>query len=355
MIFLGNPESFHLHTWRRIYELCGEPIEGLLTIGPVDDQSTNPGPLSRLSKLIAYTKLGLHLRSLADNAVLHAHGASGYGLVALLSGRRYVATIYGSEILSPHGLLYRMMMRAILRGAAAITVTSAEARDAVSRIDSDASAKTHLFHTGIETSRAASVEREATVRPSGKMRILLLRNAAPQYRTAQVLSGVMAAIVNRNDIDVVIPIGNGDSEYLARVQKHFPDRRFHFLNHRIDNDKYLRMIAESDICINFPVSDQVSTTLVESLYFDRVVVTNRLPAYADFLEVAEPTGDWIFAERDEDLACSIALAITRVECRGVSQRAGRQAAIQHFSIENAARCFGAMLDKMRSAASIHSS
>lgn len=345
MIFLGNAASFHLQTWRNIYALCGEPVTALHSIHPVKGDFPEECSVTAPVKFLAYAALGLRLSRLSSDAMLHAHGASGYGFAALLSGRRYIATIYGSEILRPQRFVYRRMMRAILKGAAAITVTSIAARDRIVEIDRKVSEKTFLFHTGIDTRETAEVEIGALATSGDKLRIMLVRNVAPHYRTREVLSAVSEAIGDRKDIEVIIPIGNGDKNYFSHIRSLFPDSRFTFLDQSINHSDYLGLIATSDICINFPISDQVSTSLLESLYFDRIVVTNRLEAYADLLDLTKNTGDWIVVNGDNTLVGAISDAVARSMGEKKRERLGRRIVTDHFSIENAARRFRLVLDR----------
>jgi hypothetical protein len=349
MIFLGNAASYHLATWRQIYALCGVTPEGLWSIHDLPGTFTSEQRVSAPAKAMAYATLGYRLRELPRDILLHAHGASGYGLAGLLSGRRYIATIYGSEILRPHGVAYRCMMRAVVRGAAAITVTSAAAQARISEIDASAAAKTHLFHTGIDTTEAAKIEAETRLPDDDMLRILLLRNAAPHYRTREALVAIAQVIGTRTDIEVIVPFGNGNKFYMDNVKASFPDPRFRFVEHPLNHHDYLHLVATSAVCVNFPVSDQVSTTLIEALYFDRAVVTNALASYTDLLSVAERTGQWFISDGD-DLASALAKAIDCHEARvsdcAPSPRKGRRLVIEHFSIESAARAFRPVLEQL---------
>lgn len=349
MIFLGNAASYHLTTWCQIYDLCGATPEGLWSIQGLPGTFTSERQVTAPTKTMAYAALGYRLHELPRDVTLHAHGASGYGLAALLSGRRYIATIYGSEILRPHGVAYRRMMQAVVHKAAAITVTSAAAQARISEIDASAAAKTHLFHTGIDTAEAAEIEAETPLPTGDMLRILLLRNIATHYRTREVLLAVAQVIGTRTDIEVIVPLGNGDRSYLANVKASFPDPRFRFIEHPLNHHDFLRLVATSAVCVNFPVSDQVSTTLIEALYFDRAVVTNSLDSYVDLLAVVERTGQWFTSDGD-DLTTALAKAIAYQEARFVdsapSPRKGRQLVIEHFSIESAARAFRPVLEQL---------
>lgn len=349
MIFLGNAASYHLATWRQIYTLCGVTPKGLWSIHGLPGTFTSEQQVTAPARAMAYAALGYRLRGLPRDILLHAHGASGYGLAALLSGRPYIATIYGSEIMRPHGVAYRCMMRAVVRGAAAITVTSNAAQARISEIDASSAAKTHLFHTGIDTTEAAKVEAETRIPADGTLRIILLRNAAPHYRTREALVAIAQVIGTRTDIEVIVPFGNGDKNYLDDVKVSFPDPRFHFIEQPLNHNEYLKLVATSAVCVNFPVSDQVSTTLIEALYFDRAVVTNSLASYTDLLSVAEQTGQWFTSDGD-DLTGALAKAIAYHEAQfsnpAPSPRKGRQLVIEHFSIESAARAFCPVLERL---------
>jgi glycosyltransferase involved in cell wall biosynthesis len=346
VIFLGNAASFHLQTWRRIYRLCDEPVHSLRSIHPLKGDFIDEGSVSLRPTWLAYAALGLRLRALPPGTFIHAHGASGYGLAALLSGRPYIVTIYGSEILRPHRTGYRVMVRAVLRRARAITVTSREARDRVVALAPATLTKTYMFHTGIDTDLAALIDSDEGSTKGSRLSIMLLRNTAPHYRTLEVLTAIADVIARRDDVEVVIPFGNGDAGYFAEVEARFTDPRFRFVHAPLSHAKYLQLIARSHVCVNFPVSDQVSATLVEALYFDRVVISNRLQAYEEIIARAQQTGNWIVVDGQVSLRTAIRQAIIHAERRMTDARPGREIVMEQFSIQNAARCFRPALKQL---------
>jgi glycosyltransferase involved in cell wall biosynthesis len=344
MIFLGNPASYHLQTWRQIYALCGETTDELRSVH-LRCGSTG-GSLLPLSGPLSYAALGLRLRSLPAHATLHAHGASGYGLAALISGRRYITTIYGSEILRPHGMAYRAMVKAVLRGATAITVTSAAARHCLRTIDPMLMEKTYVFHTGIDTREIVALKSREPGIDDDKLRFMHLRNTAAPYRTLEIVEALSRFISDAPEYEIIIPLGNGDFQYFEQIKSAFPASNFRFIDHPLNHSDYLKLMAQTDICLNFPISDQVSSTLIEALFLDRIVVTNRLAAYADLLDLVDHTGDWIVADAEGGLDLAIARAVDRARTRGIVSGAGRRIVSDHFSIENAAQAFRPVLERL---------
>ncbi|WP_257558108.1 hypothetical protein [Sphingobium sp. CFD-2] len=319
----------------------------LYSVHPLKGTFATENLVSTRGKMLSYIALGLRLRALPADTLLHAHGASGYGLSAMLSGRSYIATVYGSEILRPHGFAYSRMVDAVLRNASAITVTSADAKARIVRKSPTVGMKTHYFHTGLDTQQTALIRRSGAHGSGETLKIMLLRNTAAHYRTREVLVAVAQAIGDQKNKRVIVPLGNGDETYFNDLRREFNDSRFIFIDRPCDHQEYMQMMSDSDVCINFPVSDQTSATLLEALYFDRVVVTNRLASYADLTSVVEKTGDWFFVDSDDQLTSRITQAIARAEKPQEGVRKGRDLISEHFSIERASCLFNEILEELR--------
>ena len=286
MIFLGNPDSRHLDTWRKLYKLRGQTITRFCSIHPLQDQYPIETRIAWRGKPLSYVLLGLALRREGRGGEpLHAHGASGYGLSALLSGRPFIVTVYGSELLHGRGKTYLAMVRAIFRAARAITVTSRTARDRVIQLCPTLADKTHLFHTGVDLGKLALVADAVPEKHEHKLvQLMCIRNCASHYRTVEVLDALRTIVADVAPFRVIVPLGNGDPDYFARLRRDYPDPWIQYIDDIIPNEAFLTLMRNVDICVNFPLSDQTSATLLEALYLDRVIVTCNLEAYEDLLK-----------------------------------------------------------------------
>lgn len=341
MIFLGNPASPHLDTWRALYARRGRVVSALYTIHAPRGQFPRERRVAAAGKTLSYAALGLWLRwGARRGGVLHAHGASGYGLAALLSGRPYVVTIYGSELLASRGRAYAAMIRRVLQHARVVTVTSRAAAKRLREIDPALGDRVLCFHTGIDPERLAGVAADrAHGEPSGPLRAMCIRNCGPQYRTREVVLAVKSIAGEAPPFILAIPLGNGDPGYFARLRAEFDEPWLEFIDEALPHEAFLASVRDAEICINFPRSDQTSATLIEALWFDRPILTANLEAYAElFAHTADYKG-WGIVDDEAALARAfVAMARAVMADRGRLESSGHGPALvaAHYGPEAAA-------------------
>tara|TARA_R110000851_G_scaffold47517_3_gene115364 strand:+ start:450 stop:1490 length:1041 start_codon:yes stop_codon:yes gene_type:complete len=311
-LFLANPNSFHLATWAQIYGELNMSDLDLATIHGFANTTLEFDSITSVTarpKSLAYVLIGLRLR-IAKVAWIHAHGASGYGLAARISGKPYVVTVYGSEVLARHGLLYRRMMRAILRGARAITVTSDVTRDVIARDFAVPKGRIHSFHTGIDTNALDVLEKGVRIEiPGDRKLVFSIRNSSPTYRTQEIIEACTKLVERGYAIDLIVPLGNGDPAYFQALQNRYPQPWIRFIGQRLENREMLAWMQQADVCISYPVTDQVSTSILEALYVGRMVVVGWLDAYTKLLDEVGEDRNLIFA-RDDGLLQAIETALS---------------------------------------------
>ena len=71
----------------------------------------------------------------------------------------------------------------------------------------------------------------------------------------------------------------------------------------------LAWMQQADVCISYPVTDQVSTSILEALYVGRMVVVGWLDAYTKLLDEVGEDRNLIFA-RDDGLLQAIETALS---------------------------------------------
>ena len=290
--FLGNQSSFHLVTWKKLYGSLGIDIQEIGTIHQKLDnfEKQNLIGFQFLPKILRYVILGLYclIRFTEKNVVFHAHGASGYGLSALLSGRKYIVTVYGSEVLNPqNSQLYKLIVKLVLMRAYSITVTSSITKAYIVEHFKISEKKIHCFHTGIDTDQLDELVIQQMGTPqvldTAQIKFLSIRNSASHYRTQEIVE----AFLKLNNLDkqthsLTLIQGNGDELYWNELKAKFGEyQNIHFLNGLINHDRFLNLIYTSDVCINFPKTDQLSTTILEALYLKKKLISSDLDAYQE--------------------------------------------------------------------------
>ncbi|WP_272164967.1 glycosyltransferase [Vibrio diabolicus] len=282
MIFLANTSSLHVSVWFRLYEKLNRNVQAIYSVHDFDKSLEKNFVFRKiyfLNKIVSYFLLGARLFfSKSDIRLLHAHGASGYGIAALISGKSYVVTVYGSEIFGSHSFLYHYFVGKVLKHASAITVTSVAARIRVESIIGE-NEKTFLFHTGINTDYLNMFTKKEK---SGKFVITSVRNTARQYRTDDIIEAYILFKSRSEAVEVELNIflGNGDESYFNELRTRYSDYGINFISGKLSYEQILTLISDSNLCISFPVSDQLSSTLLECIYLKRKVLSSDLESYS---------------------------------------------------------------------------
>lgn len=332
LVFFGNQASENVNRWLHLYALEGVQVEGFYSVHP--DLGHFPGFISTYSRIwkpFRYFLLGAKLR-LANNKeiLLHAHGASGYGLAALLSGRPYIATVYGSEVLGKHGFAYRLLVKIVLRNAVRVTVTASHTSQILAAQFGVATEHVICFHTGLDLEKVQLVSpRQPSPEQSSDLplRFLSVRNAAPHYRTDIIISTFLKSVGADSTLTVIQ--GNGDNAYFEGLrQRYGHSRRVHFIPGKLKHIDMLGLIRDHDACISFPISDQLSTSILESLYMGKVTISANLPVYSPLVDNRSLSVAFVPCGTPSELASAFSNA-SRLAVSNV--RSCQEAIVQHYS------------------------
>lgn len=289
LTFLANPASPHVREWLRILP---ERFDGGVRFvhiggnGPIappkhgTGQAPLPKAVHRLPKALRYILLGLWLRVLERSAEpVHAHNSSGYGLSALLSGRPYILTTYGSEILQAHkrSRFYKAMIRAVLRGADRITATSPHMARAIAEIDAELSTKIETFSLGVSTAFLLPVAPRSEDAPRTWF---VNRRITPHYRTLDILAAFAAFKKLGYDGRLILLKGDADPTYFDRVRRAADGRPdVEIIEEFLSPERMREALDRADFCISTPISDQLSSAILEGMARGCVSVLAPLEAY----------------------------------------------------------------------------
>ena len=209
LTLFGNPSSVHLKQWTA---LMGKewPIriwhaeQELLPEALAAERGFNWSlPLPRMLRYAAAGVVARWLLRKNRKTLVHGHNASGYGLMAALSGRPYLITVYGTEIYSmpERGLVYRWLMGKILDGAVGISTSSLQMKAHLSEISPRLANKISHFSWGVDTQifapGSASRNGGQTSKAYGfddceRPVFFVNRRITPHYRTAELVNGFLA-------------------------------------------------------------------------------------------------------------------------------------------------------------------
>lgn len=310
ILFLGNGSSAHIKTWVDIYNKNEMKIEDMYSVHELPGIFAREKKIHWVNKIVSYTLLGLILRIKGRNQILHAHGGAGYGLSAFLSGQRYIVTIYGSEVLGRHNFLYRHMMKVILKNAAIITVTSLNAKNEVLKIiKSKKGSNIFCFHTGIDVNgidnSILSIESELD-----KFVYLSIRNCSAVYRTENLIRAYLKAFPKvQKNVTLRVIFGNGDEVYFNKLKSLYSRSDISYSKpFPMEHRQMVNEMSQASVCLNYPVTDQLSATLLEAIYLGKRIISSEQPCYHELIDLGIEEKQLSLVKNDEALVNEITAA-----------------------------------------------
>ena len=315
VVFFANPGSVHVRRWLELARSAAIDVEGW-SVDRIDEADLERWRTSvTVGGVFRYALAGLHMRMRhRTGRLVHAHNASGYGLMAWLSGGLYILTVYGSDVyLAPErGPIYRRLLRAILRSAARVTCTTPAMRDHLVLAYGIDPARIHMFSLGISLhqfyfSDEERLEARNALTLKDAVVIMSNRRMRPQYRVELLVHAF--AILYARDPRYRLLLLEGDSipEYARDIVQLIADKG---LSNSVLVIRGFRTPAEvrryllaSDVVVSIPTSDQMSAAVLEALACGTTLVAAQIPAYDELFRegLAYPAA----VESPEALAASI--------------------------------------------------
>ena len=280
-----------------------------------------------------YVLSGLRMRFKPAGGTTHAHNASGYGAMALVSGKPYVVTVYGSEVYNAdtRSWLYRALVNQVLKSAAAITCTAPAMADYLIRHFGIDPSRIHMFSMGISTADFSfdATERTAIRRELGVDNRLVItsnRRVRPQYRIDLLVRAFQILRAQSERFHLMILEGDATPEYAHSVRALVRDlgleESVSWVTGMRGQSEIRRYLLASDIVMSLPDSDQLSASILEALAMQCSVCVSPLPAYRELLDAG--LAHAVSVEGAEILAASIAAIAERPEAGRPSKASVRE-------------------------------
>lgn len=303
IIFLANSSSIHVKQWIQLNVKLGNSVN-IFQIRHNNRAEIFAKGKYLIPKIIArflpkkclYFLSGLVLRfyNLPSN-ILHAHNASGYGLMAWLSGKKYILTIYGSEIYSAKKKgLYYYLLRKILNKAELVTVSTPYMKDYLSREFNLNACKIYEFSLGVPIDFIDCYPTEVKkikffLAERNCFYILSNRRIHPHYNIAYLIKEFAVFLKKYSKVSKLILVsGDFEPSYLEAIYKLISDlnveQYVYILDDFISQTELAWILNQVDISVSLANSDQLSSSILESLYSHKIPVLNNLPAYTSILE-----------------------------------------------------------------------
>lgn len=299
--YMANAHSVHVARWLKILSHTKARIE-------IDTANAFPAFSSefisaipalprwlRLPMVLRYAICGLLLRwrrSQSADTVIHAHGASGNGFMAWLSGQRYVVGTYGSEIFGAkeRGRLYRWLLRKILQRAERISVCSEDCTKILVEQFGIPIERIYNFHLGYDDStfrpldqkqrRSLRFERQL---PLGEPVWVVNRRTHPHYRTLDVVEGFLEYCQHGGTGRLVLLCGDQQADYTKTIceviRARSAENRIIVVERMLAAPELASWLQISDYSVSVPRTDNFSISTLESMGCGAVPILADLEAY----------------------------------------------------------------------------
>ncbi|WP_028471227.1 glycosyltransferase [Neptunomonas japonica] len=286
--FLANAYSPHVRQWLYKNKEINVDVD-VLTIdvdGPVKPEANISYiglPILRKFKLLQYIYAGLYLRcSRKYIGLLHAHNTSGYGLTAYLSGRDYYLTTYGSEIYScdHKSALYYRVIKMILDKALRVSSTTQKMKSYLIETLDIFPNKIFNFSLGVNETFSNS-----TITEKKQFIIFSNRRIGELYNTDLIIDGFYEFVkkVPGANAKLILLEGDLDPKYAEiiynKVDSYGLGDSIEFVKGFVAESELVECFNRSICSISIPKSDQLSSSILESISAGVLPIVSQLSAY----------------------------------------------------------------------------
>ena len=299
--YMANAHSVHVARWLKILSHTKARVEVITAnaLPAFSNEFLTADPVLpawlRLPMVVRYALAGLSLRwrrTRSNSAVVHAHGASGNGFMAWLSGQRYVIGTYGSEIFlaSERGRLYCWLMKNILQGAERISVCSEECTKILVDQFEIPVERIYNFHLGyddvafrpLDSASRNALRRERQL-PVDEPIWVVNRRTHPHYRTRDVVQGFLKYCQQGGIGRLVLLCGDQQADYTKSIcediRAHSDGDRITVVERMLSAPELASWLQLGDFSISVPRTDNFSISTLESMGCGTAPILADLEAY----------------------------------------------------------------------------
>ena len=254
----------------------------------------------RIPMVVRYFLAGLACRlsrPVTSLAPIHAHCASGNGLVAWMSGQKYLIGTYGSEIYGANerGFAYRWLLKRILRGAERISVCSQEGVKVLREQFGVPIERIYFFHLGFDDQCFCPVSDSVrrTLRQQRQLPLdepiwVINRRSTPHYRTLEVVQGFLDFCRSGGCGRLIVLSGDHESGYTAKIKEvisaHEHQNQVCVVARMLSPKELADWLRLADFSISVPKTDNMSISILESMGCETIPIVADLEAYRPYQE-----------------------------------------------------------------------
>lgn len=291
-LYIANISSPHIAEWMELLEEGDE-----LNVATIERTSldmgdrkfrylgaiTPPKLLDRLPKIVRYFALGIILRRRDFSGwVVHVHNASGYGLCGILSGHRYMLTTYGSEIYSApaSSFMYRYLIRKVLTSAFAVTASTAYMKSFIAQHWPEVDERVFAFSLGVKAVFENAPKMSTSFNNLPRPIWFSNRRMLPLYRILEIVQAFKKFKANGGAGTLILLEGDSGREYAEKIRMSVANRDdIKIVSGFVDAHEIIGLLDAADFSISVPQSDQLSSSILESMSRSCIPILSDLDAY----------------------------------------------------------------------------
>lgn len=281
--YIGNARCIHTVRWAQHFKKMGYDV----TI--ISHYSANIDGIKVIESdcsLVRFPVSILKIRKIIneiDPDIVHAHQVLSEGLYAAFSGRRYVVSAWGSDVLlgPSESRILKLLAKIVIHGADYITSVNDIVTEKLIELGAD-KCKVSTFPMGISKEnyeKLINVNKNKDI-----VTIVSPRNLKEIYNVDVIIKAFKIIADKFDNVRLVI---TGDGPELKRLRDLTNEcginRSVEFKGF-MQHDEFIDLLSEADIMVSVPVSDGASVALAEGMAAKDFPIVSDLPSNRAFIK-----------------------------------------------------------------------
>lgn len=325
LCFLGDAGSIHLQRWINYYIQAGYEVE-VISFRPCEIKGAKVhllarGQSGRLAYIEALTKIRRLVRELHPD-LLHAHYATSFGLLALVSGfNPLVVSAWGSDVLvaPKESIFLRLIVGQVLKHADALTSDSAYMSERMRELLKGQKQILKTVTMGVSRDWFEKIP-ELTKK---NLQILSLRGHQEIYNIDVIIQAMVEVVKKVPEAKLVIAGEGPETPSLKKLASSLGlDKSIQFVG-QLPHALVQNYLTESSISVSVPSSDATAVSLLETMACGAFPVVSDLPANREWIN-SEVNGLLVPAKNAQALSQALLRALEEKEMRIRAQEINKQ-------------------------------
>ncbi|MDR3587453.1 MAG: glycosyltransferase [Desulfosporosinus sp.] len=286
LCFLGDAGSIHMQRWIHYFLQAGYQVD-VISFRPCEIQGAivllvAQGHGGRLAYVKSVFKIRRLIREIQPD-LLHAHYATSFGLLALVSGfKPLVVTAWGSDVLvaPKESMVLKLIVEQVLKHADALTSDSSNMSERIRELLNGHECILKTITMGVSRDWFEQIP-DQEKKP---LQIVSLRGHQTNYNI-DVLIRAMVEVTRAVPEAQLIVAGEGpETEELKALSSSLGmEANVHFVG-QLPHEAVQSYLNESSISASVPTSDATAVSLLETMACGSFPIVTDLPANREWVE-----------------------------------------------------------------------